>query len=50
MLNVYAQSFLEASRFSPNTRPDLRTQTLLCQLETVKAPAQPFWKRFVTKR
>lgn len=50
MLNIYARSFLEASRFSPNTRPDLRTQNLLCHMATDKAPTVPFWKRFVAKR
>jgi hypothetical protein len=30
MFNLYAQSFLEATRFTPNTRPDPRTQRFLC--------------------
>lgn len=29
MFNVYAHSFLEATRFTPNTRPDPRTQRFL---------------------
>ncbi len=29
MFNVYALSFLEATRFTANTRPDPRTQRLL---------------------
>ena len=29
MFDIYARSFLEASRFTPHTRPDPHTQTKL---------------------
>lgn len=50
MLNIYAHSFLEASRFSANTRPDPLTQAELEKSAARKPFTRFFWQRRTEKR
>ncbi|WP_168206432.1 hypothetical protein [Labrenzia sp. PHM005] len=50
MLNIYAQSFMEASRFSSNTRPDPHTHAALEKMTERKSFAPFFWAKRTQKR
>lgn len=44
MLSIYAQTFLNASRFTPNTRPDPATAALLANAQKTSNDS---WRRRV---
>ena len=45
MFDIYAKSFFEATRFTPNTRPDPRTQRHLDEQAAKRERHARFWQR-----